>query len=133
MKKKILVIDDKPGLLEELEDILVMEGYEVFIACNLLQGIKQLHNKSPDLIITDFMLSYRSGNDPVEDINALKADKNIPIILLSGNTDKESINKAKQVSVDHFLKKPSSSNQLVKTVYTTIYKDHEQPQINSCR
>ena len=133
MKKKILVIDDKLGLLEEVKDILMMEGYEVCIACNLLQGIKQLHDHSPDLIITDLILPQLSDVDPLKNIKALKADKNVPIIILSGNADKESINDAKKLHINHYLKKPCSSTQLVKTVHNTIHQTYEQRQINACR
>ena len=133
MKKKILVIDDKLGLLEEVKDVLIMEGYEVHTACNLLQGIKKIHDKSPDLIITDLILPQVSGYEALRNIETLKKDKNIPVIILSANADNENVKSAKKLSIDHYIKKPCTSDLLIETVYSTIHQPYEQHQINSCR
>ena len=125
MKKKLLVIDDKLGLPEKVRHILVLEGHDVFTACNLLQGIKKLYEKHPDLIITDLLLPKPSDVDPLQNSEVLKKDKDIPIIILSKNAGKETINKTKRAHINQDLKKPYSSNPFVQSVYTTIHQPYE--------
>ncbi len=83
MSKKVLVVDDEPSITDLISLILTEKGYEVSIANDGKQGLKQFETVAPDLVITDIVMPDMEG---IEFIKALvKKKKDIPIIVMSGN------------------------------------------------
>jgi DNA-binding NtrC family response regulator len=54
--KKILVVDDELGIRELLRDILIDEGFEIFVAENATEARELKKNKIPDLILLDIWM-----------------------------------------------------------------------------
>ncbi len=84
MKKRILVVDDDPAIVESLDVLLTHHGYEV---CTVQRGDKVFENIvtcSPDLILMDVMLSGMDGRTICRALRAIDSTSNIPIILFSG-------------------------------------------------
>ncbi|HMI65908.1 MAG TPA: response regulator, partial [Cyclobacteriaceae bacterium] len=61
MSKKILVVDDISSILENLRELLLMEGYAVVTATNGIEALGQLEKEVPDLIITDLVMPQMDG------------------------------------------------------------------------
>ncbi len=79
----VLIVEDEILLLMMLSDVFEDEGYEVTSALNGKLAWEALHQRKPDLIITDFMMPVMTG---LELARAVRADADlcsIPIILVS--------------------------------------------------
>ncbi|MBC8207803.1 MAG: response regulator [Desulfobulbaceae bacterium] len=81
MKKKILVVDDEPQILDSITDYFL--EYDVITASNGHDGMRILRNTKPDLIVTDIIMPDMEGIEFIQIVNEL--DATIPIIAMSGN------------------------------------------------
>ena len=61
MPKKILVVDDEPGIVKVLESRLKQNGYSVITAGNGKEGLEKAKRNRPDLIILDILMPDMDG------------------------------------------------------------------------
>lgn len=113
MGKKILVADDDPAILDALQMILELEGYEVDTTADG-QTIYKMKKEYPNLLLLDI---WMSGHDGREICKSLKKDpltKRIPVILISASRNLS--NSAKEAGADDFIEKPFEMDQLLEKV-----------------
>ncbi|MCW3082156.1 response regulator transcription factor [Segetibacter sp.] len=108
---KILVAEDEPLMLMAIEAKLRNEGFEVIGTQDGRQALKSLESIVPDLIITDILMPYTSG---LELISIVKSGQNkkIPIIVLSGLGQEDTVMEAFQLGADDFITKPFNPTEL---------------------
>lgn len=108
---KILVAEDEPLMLMAIEAKLKNEGFEVIGTHDGRQALKALETLVPDLIITDILMPYTSG---LELISIVKSNHNkkIPIIVLSGLGQEDTVMEAFQLGADDFITKPFNPTEL---------------------
>ena len=99
----ILVIDDEPDMLSLLERILTAEGFRVRLSTDGVYGISILREETPDLILLDITMPGPDGFTVLERIRELTT---IPVIMLTGKRDTESVRKALENGADDFVMKP---------------------------
>jgi len=118
MKKKILIIEDNPGIQMSLTDEFEAEGYRVFTAGNGNDGLKLVKEQNPDLIILDIMLP---GMDGYEVCKKLRTEGNItPIIMLTVKNKEIDKVLGLEFGADDYVTKPFSVRELsarVKTIF----------------
>jgi DNA-binding response OmpR family regulator len=103
-RKKLLVVDDEPDILEFLQIILEEEGYEV-LTSEKGEYLEQLHNGGlPDLILLDVLLSGKDGREIVKHLKSQEETKHIPIIMFSAHPNAEET--AKKAGAEDFVAKP---------------------------
>ena len=102
-KKKILIADDDPAILDVLSLFLEDVGYEVETTDDGAT-IREAQSEHPDLMLLDIWMSGWNGSDICSLLKNQEATKHIPIILVSANRDTEKI--AKEAGADDFLLKP---------------------------
>ena len=109
--KKLLIVDDEMGIVEEVKDFLTEEGYEVHSADTGSEGIKRLKEVKPDLIILDMKLPDMSG------IDVLRVCKQecpeCKVIVNTGYVDQKLIDEAEELGRDVFLQKPFDLERLL--------------------
>ena len=116
--KKILIIEDNPGIRMSIMDELESEGHRVLTTGNGIDGLNLVKEQKPDLIILDIMLP---GIDGYEVCKRLRMEgNNTPIIMLTVK-DKE-IDKVLglELGADDYVTKPFSVRELsarVKTIF----------------
>ncbi len=120
LKERILVVEDMPKNLQMIGAILRKEGYRVSMAINASDALISMKHEFPDLILSDIMLPGING---FEFCTKLKADphyKNIPIIFLSGLTDK--LNKIHGFSIGaaDYITKPIEKDEMLARVRTHL-------------
>ena len=102
--KKLLIIDDEEGIIAEIKDFFVEEGYEVYAASTGKEGIELINKVHPDVVLIDIKLPDISGLD------ILKFTKqNFPatkVIVNTGYVDQQIIDEAERLGRDAFLSKP---------------------------
>lgn len=108
---KILVAEDEPLMLMAIEAKLKNEGFEVVVAQDGREALKSLETSVPDLIITDILMPYTSG---LELISIVKSNQNkkIPVIVLSGLGQEDTVMEAFQLGADDFITKPFNPTEL---------------------
>jgi len=85
--KKILVIDDDPGVVSVLQNRLVANGYEVQTAADGVVGQQLVHSFAPDLIILDIVMPSLDGYSLYQEIRSEYNLKMKPIIVLTGKSE----------------------------------------------
>lgn len=113
IKKKILVADDDPAILEVITLILEDAGYEVTPAANG-ETVENVHGVLPDLILLDIWMSGMDGRDVCRHLRAKKKTQHIPIIMISANKDAGST--ALEAGANAFVAKPFDMSRLLSTV-----------------
>ena len=119
--KKILIIEDNPGIQMSLLDEFEAEGYRVFTSGNGIEGLKLTREHNPDLIILDIMLP---GLDGYEVCKKLRMEGNTTPVIMLTVKDKE-IDKVLglELGADDYVTKPFSVRELsarVKTIFRRI-------------
>jgi len=116
-KKKILIIEDDVFLRELISRKLLSEGYDISQASDGEQGLRELKNEAPDLILLDLILP---GIDGFEVLLRVKKDSelgHIPIIILSNLGQKEDIEKGLKLgAVDYLIKAHFTPQEIIEKV-----------------
>ncbi len=105
-RKKILIADDEPDILEILHFNLQAEGYEVHTAKNGLQAIEKAKIIQPDLIILDIMMPIKNGIEVCNELRMLPAFQKTLIIFLTAMSDDGTEVKGLESGADDFITKP---------------------------
>ncbi len=117
MIKKILVVDDDPGDVRLITEVLSHAGYEAEIidAQTGEEGITKAKELSPDLIFVDTLLPGMDGFEVCQKIK----DENISskVIVMTGATEAINAAKAQEVGADGYIAKVPSSLQEIYTRY----------------
>ncbi len=113
MSKKILVIDDDQAIVESVQMLLEMEGYNVATMTEV-EKIDEIRQHSYDLILLDIWLSGQDGREISKILKSHEDTKNIPIVMVSASRDIEK--STSEAGADDFLPKPFDTEDLLKKV-----------------
>ena len=103
MAKKILIIEDEEILTDLLEKKLTQVGYEVSIAENGAEGIKQIERSIPDLILLDIVMPKMGGFEVMKELQKRKEFAKIPIIIISNSGQPVELDLAQKLGVKDWL------------------------------
>ena len=116
--KKLLIVDDEAGIVEEVKSFFEEEGYEVHTADTGKDGIEGINKFKPDLMLLDMKLPDMSG------INVLKFCKETSpqtkVIVNTGYVDQNIIDEAERLGRDAFLQKPFNLERLTEEINRLI-------------
>ena len=90
--KKILIIEDEPALIKNLE-MALKPDCEVFAAVNGQEGLRKAKGEIPDLILLDVMLPDTDGIAILKKLKADKKTDDIPVIVLTNLGDQETVSR----------------------------------------
>lgn len=110
---KLLLVDDDPNLIEMMIEPLESEGFTVLTAANGEEGLERFHSGRPDIILTDLNMPKMNGIDFITEVR--KTDPNIPIVILTGDAIKNTIQLAvsEKMGADLSLPKPLDPTSLI--------------------
>jgi two-component system, OmpR family, KDP operon response regulator KdpE len=106
---KILIVDDEPQILRALRITLHARGYEIIIAGNGSEALKQAELDRPDLVLLDLGLPDLDGAEVVRRLRRWSA---VPIVILSGRMDSTAKVDALDAGADDYVTKPFSVDEL---------------------
>lgn len=116
-KRKILVVDDDPEIVELMVDVLERDGrFEVRAASSGYDAGVMTQDYRPDLIILDYMLPDVNGNVVCKTIRGKDAFEHMKIIIVSGVVNKDDIDNLLEVGADDFMQKPFSIDSLISKI-----------------
>lgn len=116
LKKKVLIIDDEPQLVEFLKVKIEANGFECFTACFPEDGLKMALVWEPDLILLDLNMPHMSGYGVLKELKQNPDLAQIPVLILSCLTDEEIVRGALDFGAAGFVKKTCSSQELMTMV-----------------
>ncbi len=89
-KKNITVIDDDKELLEEINEVLVLNGYNTAVFSDSNSGLDNVFYTLPDLVLLDIKMNGKSGFEVINELRQNERTSKIPVIAISGyfNGDK---------------------------------------------
>lgn len=112
---RILVIDDNPLMLKVIKEHL-HEEYDVATAINGKVALRFLESRSVDLILLDYEMPDQDGPAVLEKLRSMEKTKDIPVIFLTGISDKKKITKALIMKPEGYLLKPIDHDKLMSTI-----------------
>jgi DNA-binding response OmpR family regulator len=112
--RRLLLVDDEPGILDLNATVLTRAGYHVDTAENGASGWKALQAHPYDALITDNTMPGVTGMDLIKMLRS--ADMTLSVILASGTVPAEELNRCPWLQVDALLPKPYSVAELLRTV-----------------
>ena len=122
--KKILVVDDDPGLRELLQEYLGTQGYHVEVVADGQAMESYLQQHEVNLVILDLMLP---GEDGLSLARKLRARGNLPIIMLSARGEDVDRIIGLEVGADDYLAKPFNPRELLARI-RAVLRRHEEAQ-----
>ena len=115
MGKHILLIDDDLAYLKMVQGWLTPQ-YRVTIAKSGMQAITYIANHVPDLILLDYEMPITSGPQVMEMIRSEPNSEGIPIIFLTGKSDKESVMSVMALKPQGYMLKSMPKEEILKTI-----------------
>jgi DNA-binding response OmpR family regulator len=122
-KVTILVIDDSDIIRTSLRNFLSEYELEVITCNDGLEGIQKAIEHKPKLIFLDLMMPNLDGLRMLKVIRILDGLKNVPVIVISGHTDKNNVIAAMQSGAGRVLSKPLSKEVLIRSINEVLGKD----------
>jgi excisionase family DNA binding protein len=113
-KRKVLVVDDDPDLVDLIVSVLDDDGrFETKIASNGFEAGMMVKEYRPDLIVLDVMLPDINGKEVCIRVRGDHSLENVRIICISGMVEREKIMELKEAGADDFLQKPFETDILI--------------------
>lgn len=118
--KSILIIEDQLELRENLSEILMLSGYEVYAAPDGKSGIKEALENNPDLILCDVMMPDLDGYGVLKIVRDNAQLKNTPFLFLTAKTDERDFRKGMGLGADDYITKPFDDTELLEAIALRI-------------
>src|SRR3972149_4473620 len=112
VKHSILIVDDDSATVQFLEILFTGRGYGVISATNGAQGIELARRHRPDLVMVDVMMPGMDGYQVCGWVRSNPVTAAVPVVMLSGKADPESVARGLEVGADEYLSKPISPGKL---------------------
>jgi len=122
MNNTILLIEDDPGVLENLKVLLIQEKYNVITAVDGYEGVVEAKKHIPDLIICDILMPKMNGYEVLKTLSIDSRTDTIPFLFLTAKTDIGDIRKGMGLGADDYLIKPYDIDELLNAIDIRLNK-----------
>lgn len=119
LKIKLLIVDDEKDIRDSLKDILIDEGYEIYLAENALEAKNIKLSQTFDLILLDIWMPDIDGLSLLKEW-ASNNEINCPVVMMSGHGTIDTAIEATKIGATDFLEKPISLQKLLKTISSAL-------------
>lgn len=127
---KILAIDDQQLILLSVEKRLTELGYQVETANSGKSAIAAIDSFEPDMVIVDINMPDLSGIEVIQHIRIVRK-LHIPILVMSGNTNENTILQSYNLGIDDYMKKPVSLDEMVARINRILGNNFVQQFVNT--
>ena len=118
--RRILVAEDDPNILRQIEYNLQAHGYRVDTASTGAEALKQLMVSRPDLLITDIMMPEMDGYELVASLRADEHLSDLPVIMLTAKVEDADVAQGYNSGTDLYLTKPFNPTELITFVQRIV-------------
>ncbi len=128
---KILLVEDDPSLGMLMKDFLSMEGFNVILAKDGVEGLSKYTSDSFDLCILDVMMPLMDGFTLARKIR--KKNSEIPIIFLTAKSLKEDKLNGFDLGGDDYITKPFDEDELVRRINAILKRSFKVVEETDCK
>lgn len=115
---KVLIVDDSKFQRSFITRALEEEGHEVLPAENGEMGLDMFGKNNPDCILCDLNMPEMDGYELIRKVR--EKDKNIPIIIVSSDTQELTHNKCMELGATELINKPFKKENLLKMIARVV-------------
>jgi CheY-like chemotaxis protein len=119
-RSKILVVEDNALYRDMLVSVLLKENLDVDTAQDGLEALQKIKEHHFDLIIMDLFMPNMDGLKATKKIHQISGGRDIPVVALTGNKNKELILKWASFGLKGYLIKPSTKEEILLVVYKVL-------------
>ena len=120
MQPYILVMEDEDALATLLQYNLEKEGYDVVVAADGEEGLVQIDERQPDLVLLDWMLPKVSGIEVCRRLRGRPETRNLPVIMLTARGEESDRVRGLDTGADDYLTKPFSMTELIARIRAVL-------------
>ncbi len=112
-KKRILIVDDDPDILDVLRLTIPEKEYAVIEAKDGQEALNKIYERPPDLIILDYILPKMDGREVCQRLKKDVLLRHLPIIMLTGKGEVKDKVQGLDAGVDDYVVKPFEPEELL--------------------
>lgn len=127
MAKKILAVDDENDVLLVVKTALQTEGFDVSTASSGPEALEKMAADVPDLVVLDVMMPGMTGFEVLEKIRADQRTAGVPVIMLTGLSEKSKIRDALAAGTEYYIVKPFDFQDLLTKVQIALNPANSDP------
>jgi putative two-component system response regulator len=116
----ILVVDDSRDNAMLMKELLECRGYDVGVAFSAAEAERQIALRPPDLLLLDVIMPGKSGYEFCRELKENRETRLIPIVMITGLTDRENKIRGIEAGADEFLNKPIFPEELFARVKSLL-------------
>lgn len=116
VNKTILVVEDSPTYLRQIEQLLKSNGYTTISAIDGEEALERAIQEHPDLIVLDIILPKKNGFQVCRQLKTSPDTQNIKIIMLTSKSQDSDRFWGLKQGADEYLTKPLEDDQLITKV-----------------
>ncbi|GAA5226082.1 winged helix-turn-helix domain-containing protein [Paeniglutamicibacter antarcticus] len=124
----ILLVEDEESLSDPLTYLLEKEGFEVRVAENGLDAVKEFERHGADLVLLDLMLPGQPGTEVFRQIRTMSQ---VPVIMLTAKDSEIDKVIGLELGADDYVTKPYSSRELVARIRAVLRRQGEGEELIS--
>jgi chemosensory pili system protein ChpA (sensor histidine kinase/response regulator) len=109
----VMVVDDSLTVRKITSRMLTREGFEVATAKDGVDGLQQLQDIQPDIILLDIEMPRMDGFEFARNVRADAKARDTPIIMITSRTADKHRNRAMELGVNEYMGKPYQEEQLL--------------------
>ncbi len=121
---RILLVEDEPGLVLTLSDLLSLEGYEVESATDGPTGLARGSREAFDLIVLDVMLPGKNGLEVCRELR--QQGKDVPILMLTAKAQLVDRVVGLKIGADDYLTKPFEAPELLARIEALLRRSKRE-------
>lgn len=129
MASKILLVDDQAMMLKLMSHSLEQEGYTIITAMTGVEAVQKIQSEQPDLVILDLLLPDTSGIDVTRRIRQVLHLTDLPIIILSGQTELSAKIQGLEAGADEYVTKPVDPKEMAVRVKSLLARTQRLRQV----
>jgi two-component system OmpR family response regulator len=120
-RKRVLVVDDEPGIVNILRIKLKLHGYEVLTTTRGIEAVELARSRQPDIMLLDIIMPDITGFEVLERVRIFST---VPVIVFTAR--REMAEKALRGGAAAFIAKPFNPDQIVKMIESVLQAFHPQ-------
>ena len=120
MQPYVLVMEDEDALATLVQYNLEKEGYKVVVAADGEEGMLQIDERLPDLVLLDWMLPKLSGIEVCRRIRGRPDTRNLPVIMLTARGEETDRVRGLDTGADDYMTKPFSMTELIARIRAVL-------------